>query len=1245
MDPLQHLVAPRRPLPSPPSKARNGVSKNVFALPVIHQFEPVLASSPRSYVVANASKKQKENAESAPTGIEPPPVIPIQPQRPKSRETVESGRALRPQPPTGLASRTDVDIYRYSQATEQRMAIKPLFEQRRGSETRPASTKRKTKKAESIEGTSVELDDGRFTVSQSENEDKRVQLDGESESMHGKTNQEDRRTRSSAFEDSIGASIVDGEDLTKREVEDRETDVECLRTETAENSGDSLVKKLDISSCYEPFLQTKGPKLTWLREMVEASTAAKMLTIDQQPVIRAPKSDVLVYKTLSKDLRTFGGRNVLITVLLSSRGDAHITCHVEGEFDGKVVAINNSDLDTSKLLRRDLPVLTPKWADWIITRVCCDSRLNFYLDLTDAEGNEKRVIFSENIQINGTDIAVEMVALMTASSLLIYARETTSSTCSAEVLLRADDLRRLAISFDKWTSEGADQDVSTLFDDHDFLSQIAAKTNVIRLGLSCAEFVSDVEDSLRCRPVPSTDICIDTPASVNAMISVELRDSPNYIQDAFKDNNLVGTVALLVQAYVENGILSTLRHFQQREAIRLNVEAFMQQAATIDSEVAFNERVERNLEAARMSKLREIAIASIVDDMIFDFIVYECRVELHSAKYSGGYNDHYARKVQAAYRMSTQKRSYEHKRNVRMRAAQTLQALQRGIIARRRYSEMKVEREKYLFYGFRSSLYHATANMKDPRLRARELSTEAERRRHDFLMQVIQGYVTETVSDQEFRVSAQLVREIYNEYGVVVGCSTNFGDVVVSYLDKAPDQTLYARVGDSVHASDSSQKLFSNSQVSAALLLGLRDQYDDTFGLSSSARRVSSGGNQGPSQRALEVNSSAPPRWMLKTCSSFQQANLDRLAGLRLTRKAAGKKSTHLVARDYRCILSTSFDSFDKCRATWEADIRTRQEQQKVLDTFSVEDLAQHCLDLLISCVKDWGIDPDPLFEALNLCGRHCHGKAAIRVVEEKFNAYAARMNEVHGKKSVLTLREEVSQELEDFEKLLALRCLNMAVDDAITVPASELLHIMLKGNLDEEYIRHGLSTVLPIASISEKHELARKTLYAYANASYGEAFNLICWSCLDVAENVTVEAARFLDKITRPATDKDDTDNAMKTIHHSSESLAARALYLLAGSQAVRFLQFLAKVAHFNKVIQKRVLVLLAPDADKYEMHRLASALCSLEDFSIVSQIFDERFSSQAVRSCTSLWTQYATLFGDSKCCNAMNDIKEVDT
>ncbi|GMF19071.1 unnamed protein product [Phytophthora fragariaefolia] len=476
-------------------------------------------------------------------------------------------------------------------------------------------------------------------------------------------------------------------------------------------------------------------------------------------------------------------------------------------------------------------------------------------------------------------------------------------------------------------------------------------------------------------------------------------------------------------------------------------------------------------------------------------------------------------------------------------------------------------------------------------------------------MQVIQGYIADNYIDEEFRVSAQIVRDIYNEYGVVVGCSSDFGNIVASYLE-ASDQAVYIRVGDLGHNSDATTPptQYSNSQVSAALLLGLRDQYDETFGLSSTARRINTGIIQRPRRRVLDVNGSAPPRWMLKTSLSFQQSNLDRLAGLRLTRKIAGKKSAHLVARDYRSMLASSFDSFDSCRATWEADIQARQQRQRVVDTFSVGELAQYCLDLLISCV--------------------------------------------HGKQSVLTLREEISQELEDFEKLLALRILNIAVDEVVTVPTSELLHIMLKGNLDEEYIRHGLPTVLPIASINDKHELARKILYGYANAAYGDAFNLVCWSCLDVAENVTVEAARLLDNITRPTIDNDGLGSlfssksiplqpAKKTVNRSSESLAARALYLLTGSQAVRFMQFLSKVAHFNKSIQKRVLAHLAPYADKYEMHRLACAVCSIKDFSTVSQLFEKCFSEDIFQSCASVWIQYKNLFGDQRSCSAINSLK----
>lgn len=115
---------------------------------------------------------------------------------------------------------------------------------------------------------------------------------------------------------------------------------------------------------------------------------------------------------------------------------------------------------------------------------------------------------------------------------------------------------------------------------------------------------------------------------------------------------------------------------------------------------------------------------------------------------------------------------------------------------------------------------------------------------------------------------------------------------------------------------------------------------------------MSTGRMQRLRRRTLDADDATPPRWMLKTSLPFQQSNLDRVAGQRLTRKAAGKKSAHLVARDYRNTLASSFDSFDSCRATWVVDVQTRQEQQRTLDSFTVDELAQHCLDLLIFCVK-----------------------------------------------------------------------------------------------------------------------------------------------------------------------------------------------------------------------------------------------------------------------------------------------------
>uniref|UniRef100_K3WKY3 Uncharacterized protein n=1 Tax=Globisporangium ultimum (strain ATCC 200006 / CBS 805.95 / DAOM BR144) TaxID=431595 RepID=K3WKY3_GLOUD len=58
----------------------------------------------------------------------------VVPHRPKDKENAQnSPRTIRPQPPPplGISARTDVDIYRYNQGTTQRMAIRPIFEQRK----------------------------------------------------------------------------------------------------------------------------------------------------------------------------------------------------------------------------------------------------------------------------------------------------------------------------------------------------------------------------------------------------------------------------------------------------------------------------------------------------------------------------------------------------------------------------------------------------------------------------------------------------------------------------------------------------------------------------------------------------------------------------------------------------------------------------------------------------------------------------------------------------------------------------------------------------------------------------------------------------------------------------------------------------------------------------------------------------------------------------------------------------------
>ncbi|GMF19073.1 unnamed protein product [Phytophthora fragariaefolia] len=496
------------------------------------------------------------------------------------------------------------------------MAIRPLFEQRRGAEDKPPAAKRKAKQAtkkggkgtdggEDAGGAQGEEGGGKADV-----QDKPVRLEDEpGEGQTGTSNQEHARASSPTPDDCLAASAADVQELEKLEEEDLVYSTgDAPNVVSAGTVGSTLLKKLDASSCYEPFLQTEGPKLVWLRNVLESTSSPSVdmemcSRTDQSAASRVKKSEALVYKTLGKDLRTLGGVNVLITVLLSSRGEGHLTCKVDGGTDSVSIVISESDLEQSTLMRPDLQPLTPKWADWIITKVRCDSRLSFYIDLTDASGNEKQVCFSGVVNANGKEVAVEMVALTAAASLLISVRDATSNIRDATILLRADDLRRLALAQGKLPADCIDQDIPALFNNHDFLTELATMSNVIQIGLSCSSFASKPDDGWLMNR-PSDGMSSDIPSEENVPQNVEILDSPNYIQEIYAEKKATGTVAVLVHAYVENCILSTLRHFQQQEAVQLNVAAFMQQTASLDSETAFNDRVTQNMEVAKMAKLK-----------------------------------------------------------------------------------------------------------------------------------------------------------------------------------------------------------------------------------------------------------------------------------------------------------------------------------------------------------------------------------------------------------------------------------------------------------------------------------------------------------------------------------------------------------------------------------------------------------------------------------------------------------------
>ncbi|OQS02580.1 importin alpha-2 subunit, partial [Thraustotheca clavata] len=615
---------------------------------------------------------------------------------------------------------------------------------------------------------------------------------------------------------------------------------------------------------------------------------------------------------------------------------------------------------------------------------------------------------------------------------------------------------------------------------------------------------------------------------------------------------------LYAASYIKPVVARTRR--QSRESVHIN---------SIDI------NVHNLLQSFQNTEIERLAILSWIDDLLLHFILYECRVELHFAKVSGGYSDYLATRIQSAFRMSIERKKYIVHQRVRHSAAKLIQTLQRGVSARKRFIERKLERERYFYFGFRSifmtpSTARVTVLM-DPIQHWFEQAASREHRRVSYLLTILQ----EECHDMDKLSVAQTL----DQYGIVVGAPSNMGQLVC------------AQWSGEVH------------HLRSVIVGVLRSLAEDTFG-----------------RPSLKKVTSSTPRWLLKTLGPLHRSNLVDIARDKHQRQLIAAQAAPLVARQYRKMQETM--SFEETRSAWAIDMKSKYQDDTTVALYTLHELVTIGIAKLQEAVKTWGIDPDPIFDIFNTCLVHRHGQKALKCLETRFDEFAHGINHAAQKTEIHSLGDEIQEELSSFEKLLLLRCLNYGANQHVT-PASDILHLCLNStHTTPEHIRIALPTVLPVATYLEKIELSCRMLDGYIDESYGVGICFVLESCLDAAGTATLEAGQFLEIWSKP---------------RGNFSPLAKALEILTGAHMYRLLEFCIKVSPINEVLRESVRVHLIPYVHNVhpskgialESHRICLVLVMLRDLSIRRQVLSSHLDRYVLHNCLPFWTKYEEIFG----------------
>lgn len=433
-------------------------------------------------------------------------------------------------------------------------------------------------------------------------------------------------TRENHFDDEKSADLQDvrlGREENENVTESAHADAPLrFETDGTAIAEDHLVRPL-LPGCYhEPFLTNDGDQLSWLKNATRTvSHEPSVSTKRPQSASEHKQPEAVLHKLLWKDLRSFDGRDVMVSVLLSSEGAAHIaianwpswSVGEDPQCDGDcVLQIADSHLTVASQVRGDLRVFTPKWAEWIISRVHMDANGSFYLQLEERDGLEKSCCFVDDLVLDGNNVHVEMHKLGDAD-LLVSVRDLASGELGT-FFIHQDEILQLAETFG---TAGGEMDgcskTSMLFQNAAFLFQLATKSKAIRLGMKNGDMLNDIcfQDARSGLPEVQTKLESDVEGVAFASV-LELQGVlyPKEIYEMLLENSSLASVAFLSQAFAGDGILSALRHLQQKEAVNLHAHSYVLRHSASAQGEEFNALIASKVDSAKQAKLRVCAFGT-----------------------------------------------------------------------------------------------------------------------------------------------------------------------------------------------------------------------------------------------------------------------------------------------------------------------------------------------------------------------------------------------------------------------------------------------------------------------------------------------------------------------------------------------------------------------------------------------------------------------------------------------------------